>query len=326
MAAMIVFPQYERFVWFHRRLKERRFPNANHLKMQFEISTRTASRDIFRLRYECGAPIEYDYSKKGYYYTDESYELPQFPATQEEILALLIARRLLSVASGGFLGEAIRSFSESIRDAAAAFGLDEARLEEAFSASWHGYSPASDAVFRPMVHALIERRPVEIEYYSPGLGANTRRIVEPHHLQYYMASWVLVAYCRLREGWRKFYLSRIERMNTLPETFDPRPREHWEPQLEGAFGIFRGPEPVPVVLRFNAFRARWIREQVWHPAQEVRPTPDGGVDLCFPVSDFREVKMMILQFGADVRVIEPEVLRDVIRKEIAEMAEVYRCV
>jgi predicted DNA-binding transcriptional regulator YafY len=77
-------------------------------------------------------------------------------------------------------------------------------------------------------------------------------------------------------------------------------------------------------LRFKGFRARWVPEQLWHQAQEVRETVDGGIELCFPVADFREVKLMILQFGADVEVVAPEVLRDEIREEIARMKALYR--
>lgn len=318
------FPQYERFVWLEGRIKGRRYPNAAHLSKRFEISRKTAQRDIGRMRDRMGAPIAYDPSHKGYYYTDDSFDLPRLPATQEEILAVLVARRLLSHVSGGFLGEAIRRFSRRLQDAAAAIGLDEDRLEEAFSASWHGYSPAPDHIFQRVVDALIQRRAVEIEYHSPGSSASTRRIVEPHHLQHYMASWVLVAYCRLRGDWRKFYLSRIESLKTLPDTFDARPREQWAVHLEGAFGIFQGAATIPVTLRFNAFRARWVREQLWHPAQEVSETPEGGLELSFPVSDFREVKMMILQFGADVEVVAPEALRDEIREEAARLAAMYR--
>ena len=102
-----------------------------------------------------------------------------------------------------------------------------------------------------------------------------------------------------------------------------RPREQWAPQLEGAFGIFQGAASIPVTLRFNPFRARRVREQLWHPAQEARATPDGGIELCFPVADFREVKMMVLQFGADVQMLTPEPLLDEIREEVARMREVY---
>jgi predicted DNA-binding transcriptional regulator YafY len=321
---MAIFPQLERFFWFDGRLKAKHFPNASHLAEEFEISRKTAQRAITLYRDRLLAPIAYDPARKGYYYTEDAFELPRLPATQEELLALLVARRLFSTTAGGFLGEAIRAFSLKLRDAAAALGLDDSRMEEAFSASWHGYSPASGKIFKGVVEALVQRRLIEIAYHSPGSSATTRRLVEPHHLQHYMGSWLLIAWCRLRQGWRKFYLARIEILDVRSETFTVRPRKEWSPCLDAAFGIFQGPALVPVTLRFTPFRARWVREQLWHPAQETHTTPDGGLELSFPVADFREVKMMILQFGADVEVLAPEALREEIREEVVRMREIYR--
>jgi predicted DNA-binding transcriptional regulator YafY len=63
-------------------------------------------------------------------------------------------------------------------------------------------------------------------------------IVEPHHLQNYMASWVLIAWCLTHQDWRKFYLSRMQSPETLSRTFTRKPRDAWEYLLEDAFGIF----------------------------------------------------------------------------------------
>jgi predicted DNA-binding transcriptional regulator YafY len=41
------------------------------------------------------------------------------------------------------------------------------------------------------------------------------------------------------------------------------------------------------------------------------------------VADFREVKMKILQFGADVRVIRPLALEAEVREEIRKMMTCY---
>jgi predicted DNA-binding transcriptional regulator YafY len=320
---MAVFPQLERMIWLDGRLKRQSYPNATQLAERFEISRKTAQRDICHFRDRLLAPIAYHPTHKGYYYTEDDFEFPQLPAFQEEVLAILVARRLLSEA-GGFISEAFRGFTRKLEDAATSLGMDGTRLEEAFSASWHGYSPAPDRVFQKVAQALIDRRAMEIEYHSPGTRTRTRRIVEPHHLQHYMASWVLIAYCRLREGWRKFYLSRIDGLQILPVSFDVRPREQWAHQLEGAFGIFQGAAAVPVTLHFNSFRARWVREQVWHPAQEVLTRADGSIELSFPVADFREVKMKILQFGADVQVLTPEALRNEIGEEVERLHAMYR--
>jgi len=42
------------------------------------------------------------------------------------------------------------------------------------------------------------------------------------------------------------------------------------------------------------------------------------------LADFREIKLKILQFGADVEVISPEELRRAVRKEIDKMAKKYK--
>ncbi|MEN6484412.1 MAG: WYL domain-containing protein [Syntrophobacteraceae bacterium] len=304
------------------RLKQQAYPNTTHISEYFEVSRKTAQRDITYFRDRLRAPIAYHPANKGYYYTKEDFEFPHLPASQEEVLAILIARSLLSEA-GGFISEAFRGFTRKLREATASFGMSEQRVVEAFSASWHAYSPAPERVFQKTVQALVEHRTIEIEYLSPKTGEHTRRIIEPHHLQHYMASWVLIAYCRLRNEWRKFYLSRIEELDVLGESFDIRPREQWAHQLEAAFGIFQGTPSIPITLCFNPFRSGWVREQVWHPAQTVRTLADGSIELTFSVADFREVKMKILQYGADVQVLEPDSLRDELRKEVDRLWKAY---
>lgn len=76
-------------------------------------------------------------------------------------------------------------------------------------------------------------------------------------------------------------------------------------------------------MRFTPFRARWVKEQVWHPAQQMTLLADGGLELRLPVADFREIIMKILQFGADVSVVAPEELRREIGEEVRRMGQMY---
>jgi len=41
---------YERFVWFDNQVRARKYPNATSLAGAFEISTKTAQRDIEFMR------------------------------------------------------------------------------------------------------------------------------------------------------------------------------------------------------------------------------------------------------------------------------------
>jgi len=54
------------------------YPNANSLALRFEISTKTAQRDIDFMRDRLNCPLHYDRSRKGYYYEDSTFSLPWF--------------------------------------------------------------------------------------------------------------------------------------------------------------------------------------------------------------------------------------------------------
>ena len=313
----------ERYYWFDNRVRAGRFPNARDLAERFEISSKTAQRTIDFMRDRLRAPLEYRPRRRGYRYTDHSFCLPPFQGEQKELVAVLLARNLLSGSAGGIISDAIHSFGRKLLAAMGEMGLGEEKLMSAFSAVWNGHAPAPAATFRQVVTALLADRLLGCRYTSPAGGERTDRTIEPHHLQHYMGSWVLIGWCRLRNDWRKFFLSRMSEPVATDESFDPRPEAQWKPLIHASFGIFQGGVPVRVTLRFNRFRTPWIREQLWHPSQRIQELPGGGMLLTLPVTDFREIRMRILQFGADVEVLEPGALRDEVRDEIGKMGKLY---
>lgn len=58
-----------RIQWLHKKISMNSYPNAQRLAERFGISHRQAQRDLDYLRRELEAPIDYDKSKKGFYYT-----------------------------------------------------------------------------------------------------------------------------------------------------------------------------------------------------------------------------------------------------------------
>ena len=64
-----------RIQWLHKKMTMNSYPNAQRLAERFGISHRQAQRDMEYLRVKLGAPIEYDKSRKGFYYT-RPYVLP----------------------------------------------------------------------------------------------------------------------------------------------------------------------------------------------------------------------------------------------------------
>ena len=196
---MAVFPQIERLFWFHDQVKNGRRPNAARLAQRFEISNKTAQRDIVRLRDRLLAPLEYDPAGKGYYYSDDHFELPYLPASQQEILCLLLARKVLSQSAQGFISREIGGLLDRLYAAVRETGLTPQNAEDAFSATWIGYTPALEIVFRQTAFALLKRQLIRFTYRSPATDKLTRRAAEPHHLQHYIGGRMAVDGGRARD-------------------------------------------------------------------------------------------------------------------------------
>ncbi len=64
-----------RIQWLHKKMTMNSYPNAQRLAERFGISHRQAQRDLDHLRSKLGAPIAYDNSRKGFFYT-QPFVLP----------------------------------------------------------------------------------------------------------------------------------------------------------------------------------------------------------------------------------------------------------
>jgi len=317
---------YERYSWFHGRVKDGAFPNASHLARRFEISRKQAQRDIEFMKNRLGAPLLYDHDRRGYGYEDGNYELPPVWMKEEELQAFCLALRLSAAIPDRELKNSLHSLVEkflSLRSADAA--PDFRDIEEKVSIKNVAYYRVPETVFHAVVGALFRDRALKITYRTPHKNETTERVIRPLHLLCYMGNWHLIAFCSLRGELRDFALSRICNVqHCLEPPALPRGLPSIKEYIRRNFGVIAGGRSTDVVLRFAPGISSWIAEQAWHDAQEVSVGKDGSLRLCFPVSGFVEVAREILKHGAAVEVLEPRELRETIRKEIRKMGTLYR--
>jgi len=317
--------KYERFLWFHGRVKARSYPNARTLAHAFELSCRTAQRDIEFMRDRMLAPLLYSSENKGYGYADAGFELPGLRLTEENIISIALAVRLATSLPDARMKQSLCSFLDDLLGRAGnGPGLCSADVAKLISVKNIEYSRVSAPFFPLIAESLLKSFPLKIEYHSPHKKETTNRVIVPRHLLLYMGSWHLIAWCATKKELRDFVVSRIAavaRHNgqvVLPRGL-PSPKEY----VRKNFGIMQGRGGVPVKLRFSPAIAPWVREQVWHPAQKTAFSRDGSLTLAFPVADFRELRRRILFYGADVKVLAPKALALDLQQEIRRMAKVY---
>ena len=312
---------YERYLWFHQRLKKKTFPQLRDLMERFEISQRQAAREIEHMRLFFYAPIEYSADKKGYYYEDDSFEFPVPMISEEEIISLVIARRLSVTIPDERRKQQLNSFFENL---AAYFDLDLPGMGKKISLKNVRYSRVAPGVFDAVLKGLNRGKKLDIAYRSVYTKESSQRIINPLHLVLYMGSWHIIAYCEMRKGVRDFALSRIRTVEILDDDIDAHLKSlDIKGEIDSAHGIFFEGKKEKVVLRFNEKISDYVREQVWFPGQTMTGKADGEVTLSFFVTAFPEVVREVLSFGSDAEVLEPPALREIIKDHIKKLSRKY---
>lgn len=314
----------ERFVWFDNAMRRGMYPNASSLAAHFEIASKSGQRSIDHFRDRLKAPLEYDSSRKGYYYTDLNFQLPVIRLSEAELLALLISRKLITEAAAGPLADELGSVSKRLASLLAVNLPGRADPENAFSFRWKNVRPTDPLVFKAVTSALLQGKLLGFTYSSPTAPDCTMRTVEPHHLVNYMGSWHLFAYCHLRGDWRNFVLARMTQCSIADETFEFRGAEEWQPFLNNTYGIFSHNQCFDVVLKFTPQRSRLIRGEVWHEGQTEEMQADGSLVMTVPVPHEAEIIMEILRHGSQVEVLAPEWLKEMVIAELQAAIKKYQ--
>jgi len=167
--------------------------------------------------------------------------------------------------------------------------------------------------------ALLERRRLDMRYYSMSRDEENRRQVDPYHLTVFDGGFYLVGYCHWRKAERIFAVERIRELKMLALRFTVRPGFNAEEYLRHSWGIIKG-EIVPVKVIFSRGVARYIRDRLWHPSQKLRELSDGRLELTLRVADTLEVRRWILGHGPDAEVMQPASLRHALQQQAAAVA------
>jgi proteasome accessory factor B len=163
--------------------------------------------------------------------------------------------------------------------------------------------PAREAAFEPLMLACRDRRPVVFDYRRSNAARAERRQVEPWTLECWRGHWYLAGHDRDRGAERVFRLSRITG------------------RVRSRAGAFTAPVPDQVTVREAV--ERWagesatgtarirLRRGAGYPlrarATELRELDEGWDELSIPYG--HGLDAWLVEFGADVVVVEPAELR-----------------
>ena len=220
MAEQDTIPRLSRLSAILTLLQSKRIITASELAEKFNISTRTAYRDIKALEL-AGIPI-FTEEGKGYSLV-EGYSLPPIMFTEKEENALITAGELISKNRDKSLVDNHNNAISKIRSVLRFQNKDKAEIlsERVFYFNNFNKEITSNNLSTIQV-AITDLELVKIKYRSISKDEITQRIIEPQAIYHTSENWIMIAWCRLRNNYREFRLDKIQFLEILNKKFKSR--------------------------------------------------------------------------------------------------------
>src|SRR5579871_2408889 len=204
--------QTERLYWIDAQIRDGRYPNAQSVSRQFEVTLRTAFADRDYLLHRLGAPLKTDRRRGGWYYATPTFFLPFLALSERE--ASVLRRSLL--AAREYLGptdaDAVSQVAERLNPY---ISRSLPTGHEQIRGSMRLSRLLSPELVAACDRAVTRRQRLEIRYYSARRGEVKDRIVHPYELLLWRGEPHLIAYCEWRQAVRQFFLGRIQQWRIL---------------------------------------------------------------------------------------------------------------
>lgn len=290
------------------------------------VHIRTVKRDIEALR-TSGFPVSYDAKRHAYRMLPEQL-LKNLLLTAEEAIVLITLCQ--ETASKDRI-----PFFESVETAVIKLmnllppPLQEHLLQDSNTILLHRepINPLCDfkELFHELLNAYRQKHVVSVRYKSPIEPESFLTFLHPYHLFFARHAWYVIAFSSLHSEVRMFHLGRIQTLEETTRRYRIPKSFSLNRHFRNAWHLIADPGPdSKIVIRFSKIVAQNVAEVRWHPTQRVIWNKDGSIDFRVTVSGLREISFWVLGYGQEAEVLQPEALREMIKKHATEMVQKYQ--
>lgn len=306
------------------QLQTKRIVKAEEISCRFEISLRTVYRDV-RALMEAGVPIGSE-AGKGYFIVD-GYHLPPVMFNQEEASALLTAGKLVEKMTDDSIRKAYESallkikavlntsekdHLENLQSSIAVFRLPDRRPD------------FPNQYMAEIQKAIARRNVLSIQYFSENKQEHTSRLVEPIGVVYYSGRWHLIAWCRLRQGYRDFRTDLVQELKVTDETFDSRNHYTLKEYFDSLTKEHR--DMTQVVVAFRKAVLPFMRNARYYYGFVSEEDLDERLRMTFLIHSETSFCRWLVMFGNAVEIESPSSLKEAMATLVEELALHYRTV
>lgn len=317
--------QLSRIFFIHEQLKSGGYPSSGKLAQLWEgVSSKTVRRDIEYLRDMMNAPIEYDASRRGYYYTEPSYDIPSFMLTEGELFSLAIGEVVLADYQNSPFYPQLKQIFERIKDNLSEdINLDSIDIKDMISAVHIPQVKIDPEIFSPVSTAVSSAKIIKVHYQVPRYSDTRAMTIEPYKIVAHRGNWYLIGNHIEAEKIKVWAINRIKQIEVSGEIFQLPAGFDLEDYIDTNLGIFVSTKRYEVSLKFSPAVAGIIKERQWHENQQFTDLDDGSLRLTYTTNQLEETLNWAFSWGENVVVEKPEKLVADAREKISKMMELY---
>ncbi len=303
------------------QLQSKKIVKAQEIADRFEISLRTVYRDVKSLM-EAGVPIGSE-AGTGYFIVD-GYHLPPVMFTQDEASAMMMAGKLVERLTDQSVTTAFDDALHKIKSV-----LNEAQKDHLESLQDHievihprmRLPVTSGSFLTDLQKAIAGKQVIFLHYLRSQQSESTQRAVEPIGLFYYSAAWHLIAWCRLRNGFRDFRCDRIKELKVSDVLFPPRnisTLQEYVNSLQQA-----NVEMKSASVLFDRKEAKFVINSRHYFGFVSEEELEGQLRMKFMTSDFQMIARWLLSYGRGVEIESPGELKTLMIELVEELQDHY---
>ncbi|MDE6924597.1 MAG: YafY family transcriptional regulator [Acetatifactor sp.] len=305
----------DRLVSIIMTLLDKKRIGAQELADIFEVSPRTIYRDIDAINM-AGIPVRSISGVGGGFEIMPEYKIDKHVFSAADLSAILMGLSSLSdMVRGDELVNAlakIKSFIPADRAKDIEIKANQICIDLSL---WSGNQNIQP--YMQMIKAALEDHKLLCFEYIAHHGNRTVRTVEPYQLVLKSSHWYFYGYCRSRNDYRLFRLSRMSDLQMGQETFVPR--NYPKPILD--FEKIMETMQTEIKIRIH----RSVQDRVLEFCTYDHFVPDGDAHYIvnFPFVENEYYYDILLGFGDKCECLEPSHIRAKMKQRIHDMAAVY---
>ena len=278
---------------------------APELAQKFEVSIRTIYRDIDSIS-SAGIPIYATQGKGGGISILNDYTLDKSLFSEQEQEQMLTALQ-------GMVATTEENSNELLTKLSGLFQINSTNWIEVDFSDWAHRTPQQDT-FNIIKEAIFQKRVISFCYFS-GKGNKEKRSVRPIRLVFKSKSWYLYSFCLLRNDYRFFKLTRIKELEMLSETFT---QDFTPTKIEKQIQV---ENTVAVKLKFDRQAAFRVYDEF---TDSITEDSQGNLYVQIDLPDNEVLYSYVMSFSDSVEVIEPQSIREQMKKRLQKMQQKYR--